>query len=164
MRRLMPLLLGLLVLTPTLSFAQGSITGVVRDSSGSVLPGVTVEASSAVLIEKTRTVVTDGNGQYRLVDLRAGSYNVTFSLPGFNTFRRNGIVLEGTFTATVNADMKVGALQETVTVTAESPVVDVQSIKRQVTVDSDTISAIPGTKNASCTSGGGSVSALRFGS
>src|SRR5215212_12249837 len=126
MRRL-SLVLGLLLLTPSLSLAQGSITGVVRDSSGSVLPGVTVEAASDVLIEKTRTVVTDGNGQYRLIDLRAGTYAVTFSLPGFSTYRRSGVVIEGAFTATVNADMKVGSLQETVTVTGESPVVDVQS-------------------------------------
>src|SRR4029450_12351211 len=104
--------LALLVLVPASALAQGSITGVVRDSSGSVLPGVTVEAASDVLIEKSRTVGTEGNGQYRLVDLRAGTYNVTFSLPGFNVYRRTGVVIEGAFTATVNADMKVGALQE----------------------------------------------------
>src|SRR5262245_10830321 len=134
MRRLASLALTLLVLTPTLSFAQGSITGIVRDSTGGVLPGVTVEAASAALIEKVRTAVTDNNGQYRIVDLRAGSYVVTFSLPGFNSFRRTGVEIEGAFTATVNADMKVGALQETVTVSAESPVVDVQSVKRQITI------------------------------
>jgi hypothetical protein len=147
MRRLALLVLALLVLVPSSALAQGSITGVVRDSSGAVLPGVTVEAASDVLIEKSRTVVTDGNGQYRLVDLRAGTYNVTFSLPGFNAYRRTGVVIEGAFTATVNADMKVGALQETVTVTAESPVVDVQSVRRQITVDSDMISAIPASKS-----------------
>ena len=147
MRRVALLVLVLLVLVPASALAQGSITGVARDSSGSVLPGVTVEAASDVLIEKTRTVVTDGNGQYRLVDLRAGTYAVTFSLPGFNAYRRTGVVIEGAFTATVNADMKVGALQETVTVIAESPVVDVQSVRRQITVDSDMISAIPASKS-----------------
>ena len=143
MRRLAPLVLAVLVLAPSWTFAQGSITGVVRDSSGSVLPGVTVEASSNVLIEKSRTVVTDNNGQYRIVDLRAGSYAVKFSLPGFNSFRRDGVTIEGAFTATVNAELKVGSLEETVTVTAESPVVDVQSVRRQITIDNDTISAIP---------------------
>jgi hypothetical protein len=147
MRRLAPLVLAMLVLAPSWTFAQGSITGVVRDSSGSVLPGVTVEASSNVLIEKSRTVVTDGNGQYRLVDLRAGSYTVKFSLPGFNSFRRDGVTIEGAFTATVNAELKVGSLEETVTVTAESPVVDVQSVRRQITIDNDTISAIPASKS-----------------
>src|SRR5688572_7532009 len=147
MRRVALLVLALLVLVPSSALAQGSITGVVRDSSGAVLPGVTVEAASDVLIEKIRTVVTDGNGQYRLVDLRAGTYAVTFSLPGFNAFRRSGVVIEGAFTATVNADLKVGSLQETVTVTSESPIVDVQSVKRQVTIDSDTISAIPASRS-----------------
>jgi len=147
MRRVSWLALVLFVVLHSAAFAQGSITGVVRDTSGAVLPGVTVEAASDVLIEKSRTVVTDGNGQYRLVDLRAGTYNVTFSLPGFNAYRRTGVVIEGAFTATVNADMKVGALQETVTVTAESPVVDVQSVRRQITVDSDMISALPATKS-----------------
>src|SRR5829696_4732443 len=145
MRRL-SLVLGLLLLTPSLTFAQGSITGIVRDSSGGVLPGVTVEASSPVLIEKTRTAVTDGNGQYRIVDLRAGNYTVTFSLPGFNTFRRGGVTIEGAFTATVSAEMKVGSLEETVTVTAESPIVDVQSVRRQMTIDSELIAALPASR------------------
>lgn len=138
---------ALLFLAPSWALAQGSITGIVRDSSGSVLPGVTVEASSDALIEKVRTAVTDGNGQYRIVDLRAGTYALTFTLPGFSAFRRTGVVIEGTFTATINADMKVGALQETVTVTAESPIVDVQSVRRQISIDSDTIGAIPASKS-----------------
>ena len=141
------LVIALLLLAPSWALAQGSITGVVRDSSGSVLPGVTVEAASDALIEKVRTAVTDGNGQYRIVDLRSGTYAVTFSLPGFSAFRRTGVVIEGSFTATVNADMKVGALQETVTVTAESPIVDVQSVRRQISIDSDTIGAIPASKS-----------------
>ena len=141
------LVIALLLLVPSWALAQGSITGIVRDSSGGVLPGVTVEAASDALIEKVRTAVTDGNGQYRIVDLRAGTYVVTFTLPGFSAYRRTGVMIEGTFTATVNADMKVGALQETVTVTAESPIVDVQSVRRQITIDSDTISAIPASKS-----------------
>ena len=96
------------------------IAGVVRDTSGAVLPGVTVEAASPALIEKVRTVVTDGEGRYNIVDLRPGTYVVTFTLPGFSTFRREGIELTGGFTATVNADMKVGALEETITVTGEA--------------------------------------------
>ena len=123
MRR--PLVIGAVfaffILAPAALFAQASITGVVRDTSGAVLPGVTVEASSPALIEKVRTVVTDGGGQFRIVDLRPGTYVVTFTLAGFNTFRREGIELSGSFIATVNADMRVGAVEETVTVTAERP-------------------------------------------
>ena len=98
-----------------------------------MLPGVTVEASSPVLIEKVRTAATDGTGQYRIVDLRAGTYTVTFTLTGFGTVKREGIELSGSFTATVNADLKVGAVEETVTVTGETPIVDVQSTRRQTT-------------------------------
>ena len=111
---------------PSLAHAQGSITGTVRDSSGPVLPGVTVEVSSPVLIEKVRTAVTDGAGRYRIVDLRPGTYVVTFTLPGFNTVRREGIALEGSFTATVDGELGVGTLQEAITVTGESPIVDTQ--------------------------------------
>src|SRR5713101_6083406 len=132
-----------LVLIPRLLFAQASITGTVKDPSGGVLPGVTVEASSDALIEKVRTAVTDGSGQYRIVDLRAGTYIVTFTLTGFNTYKREGIELTGSFTASVNADLKVGALEESVTVTGESPVVDTQSIRRQTVLSNDLINAIP---------------------
>lgn len=97
------------------------IAGAVKDTSGAVLPGVSVEASSPVLIEKVRTAVTDGEGRYNIVDLRPGTYTVIFSLPGFNTLRREGIQLTGGFTATVNADMQIGSLEETVTVTGASP-------------------------------------------
>ena len=76
---------ALFLVTPSVVFAQASITGTVRDTSGAVLPGVTVEATSPALIEKARTATTDGNGQYRIVDLRAGQYAVTFTLPGFTT-------------------------------------------------------------------------------
>ena len=127
---------------PALASAQ-SITGVARDRSGAVLPGVTVEASSPVLIEKVRTAITDGSGQYRIVDLRPGSYKVTFTLAGFNTVVREGVELSGEFVATVNADLPVGGLEETITVTGESPTVDVQSAKRQTTLDGEMLQAIP---------------------
>src|SRR2546423_3349496 len=104
-----------LALVPASAYAQASITGVVKDSSGAVLAGVTVEASSPALIEKTRTSISDGSGQYRIVDLRAGTYTVTFTLTGFSTIKREGIELTGSFTATVNADLKVGSVQESVT-------------------------------------------------
>ena len=112
--------LALFLVTPAAVFAQASITGTVRDTSGAVLPGVTVEATSPALIEKVRTATTDGNGQYRIVDLRAGDYTVTFTLPGFSTVKREGVALEGSFTATVNIDMRVGELTETITVSGES--------------------------------------------
>ena len=89
-----------LLLLPPLSSAQGTSTGIIagsaKDSSGAVLPGVTVEASSPALIEKTRTTVTDSNGEYRIIELRPGAYTVTFTLPGFNTFKRDGLQLSPT--------------------------------------------------------------------
>ncbi|MEQ1574085.1 MAG: TonB-dependent receptor [Vicinamibacterales bacterium] len=138
---------GLLVV-PAAAYAQASITGVVRDTSGAVLPGVTVEAASPALIEKVRSVVSDGNGQYRVIDLRPGAYTVTFTLPGFRTFRREGIELTGTFIATVNADMAVGSLEETITVTSASPIVDVQSARQQEVIGRDVIEAVPTTRTA----------------
>jgi hypothetical protein len=130
-------------LLPTAAAAQAVIAGTVRDASGAILPGVTVEASSPALIEKVRTAVSDGTGQYRIEDLRPGIYTVNFTLPGFSAFRREGIELTGSFTATVNAEMKVGGLEETVTVTGESPIVDVQSARRQTVIDSEVLKAIP---------------------
>jgi len=121
--------LSVLVLVPASVWAQAAITGVVKDASGAVLPGVTVEAASPVLIEKVRSVASDATGQYRIVDLRPGTYTVTFTLPGFSTVKREGIELSGTFIATVNADLKVGALAETITVSGETPIVDVQTAK-----------------------------------
>lgn len=126
------LVLALALFLPSTTYAQttfAAITGVVKDDSGGVLPGVTVEATSPTLIEKVRTVITDDTGQYRIVDLRPGVYAVTFTLPGFSTVKREGVELTGSFVATVNADLKVGALEETITVTGETPVVDVQSVK-----------------------------------
>jgi hypothetical protein len=135
------------VLIPAAASAQASIAGVAKDSSGAVLPGVTVEAASPALIEKVRSVVTDGGGQFKIVDLRPGAYSVTFTLPGFNTFKRDGIELAGTFNATVNADMRVGSLEETVTVTGEASVVDVQSVTQQVTLGKEVLDAIPAGRN-----------------
>jgi hypothetical protein len=132
-----------LILFPAYVQAQSSIAGVVKDSSGGVLPGVTVEAASPVLIEKVRSVITDSNGQYRIVDLFPGTYTVTFTLSGFNTVRREAVALPAEFVATVNAEMPVGALQETITVTGETPVVDVQSARRQRTLDSELVQSLP---------------------
>ena len=128
---------------PSVALAQATIAGLVKDTSGAVLPGVTVEASSPALIEKARSVVTDGNGLFRIVDLRPGLYTVTFTLGGFNTVKRENIELTGSFTATVNADMRVGAIEETITVTGESPVVDVQSAAQQRVLSKDVVDAIP---------------------
>ena len=122
---------------PTAAFAQAVIAGAVKDTSGAVLPGVSVEAASPALIEKVRTAVTDGTGQYRIEDLRPGVYTVTFTLQGFSTFKREGIELTGSFTATINADLKVGALAETITVTGETPIVDVQSARRETTLSNE---------------------------
>jgi Carboxypeptidase regulatory-like domain len=137
------LVVSMILALPLSAYAQASIAGVVKDASGAVLPGVTVEATSPVLIEKARTAVTDGEGQYRIVDLRAGTYAVTFTLAGFSAVRREGIELTGSFNAAVNADLKVGALAETITVTGETPIVDTQSVRRQTTISSDLITAIP---------------------
>jgi hypothetical protein len=135
------------VVWPTESAAQavssGSIAGVVRDTTGALLPGVTVEASSPALIEKVRTAVTDAEGNYKIIDLRPGTYSVTFTLPGFSTFKREGIELTTGFTATANADMKVGALEETVTVTGASPVVDTQNTRSQNVLSRETIDSLP---------------------
>ena len=96
-----------------------------------------------MLIEKTRSTVTDGSGLYRIIDLRPGLYTVTFSLPGFSTVKREGIELTGSFIATVNADMKVGGVAETITVSGETPIVDVQSVRRQTTISNETLTTVP---------------------
>src|SRR5262245_65036027 len=135
------------LLLPSLASAQqasaSGIAGVVRDTSGAVLPGVTVEASSPALIEKTRSIVTDSEGRYNIVDLRPGVYQVTFTLSGFNVFRRDGIELTSGFTATVNADLQVGALTETITVTGESPLVDTRNVRKQTVVSADLLNVLP---------------------
>ena len=123
--------------------AQSAITGIVSDTSGAVMPGVTVEAASPALIEQTRTAVTDSSGAYRVTDLRPGTYKVTFTLPGFNTFIRDGLVLESDFTATVHAQLKVGGLEETITVSGASPVVDVASTMQRTVLSQEQIESLP---------------------
>jgi hypothetical protein len=132
-----------LALFPAEARAQSAINGVVKDASGAVLPGVTVEASSDVLIEKVKAGVSDGTGRYQILDLRPGTYNLTFSLPGFQTFVRDGLLLPAEFTMTVNADLKVGAVEESVTVTGASPVVDVTTAVHTQVLDREVIDAIP---------------------
>jgi hypothetical protein len=132
------------VLLPALASAQASISGNVRDVSGGVMPGVTVEASSPALIEKTRTAVTDAAGLYSIVDLRPGTYTVSFSLVGFSTVKREGIVLQGTFDAQVNAELRVGTLEESITVTGASPVVDVRNNITQMVLTKNQIEILPG--------------------
>lgn len=135
----------LLILGPAMGNAQvgGSVTGVVTDTSGAVLPGVTIEARSPALIEQVRSSITDETGRYRIVDLRPGVYTVTFMLPGFTTVRREGIELAGSFIATVDAELSVGGQAETVTVLGETPLVDVQSAQARQTLQGDVISSIP---------------------
>lgn len=134
-----------LLLLPTGAVAQtgSGISGQVSDATGGVLPGVTVEAASPALIERARTAVTDSQGRYRIVDLRPGVYTVTFTLQGFNTLQREGIELSASFTATVDAELRVGALEETVTVTGAAPVVDVQNVVQGKVISDDVIAAIP---------------------
>jgi hypothetical protein len=136
------------VVWPVIALAQTStIAGTVRDASGGVLPGVTVEVASPALIEKVRTATTDGEGRYSIVSLRPGIYTVTFTLPGFGTVRREGIELTSDFTAVVNADMKVGTLEETITVTGESPIVDTQAITQRHVMTRDVLDMLPTGRN-----------------
>jgi hypothetical protein len=135
-----------IVLAPASAYAQAGIAGIVKDTTGAVMPGVTVEASSPALIEKTRVVVSDSAGQYKIVDLLPGTYQVSYTLAGFKTVRRAGIVLEGTFTATVNVELQVGAMEETLNVTAESPTVDVISNAATFVANRDVLDAIPTTR------------------
>ena len=137
-------------LLPTIAAAQaaraGAVAGVVRDTTGAVLPGVTVEAASPALIEKVRSGVTNELGQFQIINLSPGAYTVTFTLPGFRVLRREGIELTAGFTATVNADLSVGGVEETVTVSGQSPLVDIHSTKEQTTFTRDKIDAVPVTK------------------
>jgi len=140
-------ILAAAVLLPSIAFAQGTLTGTVKDVSGGVLPGVTVEASSPALIEKVRTALTDGVGQYRITGLNPGTYSLTFSLSGFNIVKREGIELSGTAALTIPVEMRVGALAETITVTGETPVVDVQTTRRETVLSADVIDTIPGNRS-----------------
>jgi carboxypeptidase family protein len=136
-----------MVVLPSTAAAQSQFTGQVRDESGGVLPGVTVEAASPALIEKSKTVVTDSNGRYTIVDLRQGTYKITFSLTGFSTVVRDGIELPANLALTINADMKVGALEETITVSGQTPLVDVTQAARTQVITRDLIDTLPTTRN-----------------
>jgi hypothetical protein len=138
--------LAMLVIVPAVVSGQSAasgLAGVVKDTTGAVLPGVTVEAASPVLIEKVRTAVTDDQGQYKIIDLRPGTYTITFTLSGFASLRREGVELPAAFTATVNADLRVGAVEETITVSGQSPTVDVQSTLRQNVLSSQVLDSLP---------------------
>jgi hypothetical protein len=150
MARILRILPALVFCLPSLVSAQGTaaISGTVKDATGGVLPGVTVEASSPALIEKVRTATSDGAGEYKIISLPPGMYTVTFSLTGFNGIRREGIELTTGFTATVNADLRVGAVQETITVTGDAPIIDVQNVKRQIVMTRDVVDALPTGKTA----------------
>src|SRR5579871_1813927 len=132
-----------LVVTATPVRAQSAIAGLVKDTTGAVLPGVTVEVSSPALIEQVRSAITDTQGQYKILDLRPGTYSVTFGLPGFATVKREGIELPANFTAPVNAELRVGAVEETVTVSGASPVVDVQQAVTQQVLPQQLLDAVP---------------------
>jgi len=153
-QRLGILMVVCLWLVPVTAWAQaatsGGIAGVVKDPTGAVLPGVTVEASSPALIEKVRSVVSDAEGQYKIVDLRPGTYTVTFTLTGFSPVRREGVELTTAFTATVNGELRVGSVEETITVTGASPVVDVQNVRQQNVLSREILDTLPngkGTQN-----------------
>jgi len=138
-----------LALLPLIAAAQGTgvIAGLVKDASGAVLPGVTVEAASPALLEKVRTATTDGSGQYKIIQLPPGIYTVTFTLPGFSVVKRDGVEITADFTATINGELKVGALEETITVSAESPIVDTQSITTRTVMTRDVLDALPTGRN-----------------
>ena len=135
------------VLFPAVAFGQSAFSGIIRDTSGAVLPGVTVEASSDVLIEKVRGVVSDGEGRYTIVDLRPGVYKITFSLEGFSTLVRDAVELPGNTTVPINVELRVGALEESLTVSGQTPLVDVQNAQRTQVLERDVIDALPTTRN-----------------
>ena len=138
--------LSCLLMIPAAAYAQGAIAGQVKDASGAVLPGVTIEAASPVLIEKTRSVVTDGSGNYRIEDLRPGTYTVTFTLTGFSTVRRDDILVSGSAVTTTDATLRVGAVEETITVTGETPIVDITQTRRQVVLEHEVVQALPSSR------------------
>ena len=143
MSRVVVVCLTLLV-TVTAAWAQdATISGQVTDNTGGVLPGVTVTVASPVLIEGERIAVTDGEGRYAVTLLRPGTYSVTFTLAGFSTVIREGVELSAGFTATIGSELSVGGLEETITVTTASPVVDVQNVRRQEVVTDEQLENLP---------------------
>src|SRR5262245_26588133 len=136
-----------LLFLPSVLYAQSTIAGVVRDASGAVLPGVSVEASSPVLIEKMRSAVTNEEGRYTIVDIRPGSYTIIFTLPGFSTVRMQEVVVPANVSVPINAEMQVGGVEQTVTVATESPVVDVQTMGRVQVLTRDIMDSIPNARN-----------------
>lgn len=143
-RRIAAVLFALLGLIPSAVLAQtGAISGTVRDTGGGVLPGVTVEATSPVLIEKVRSVFTDGQGLYRVIDLRPGEYTLVFTLPGFSTVRREGVVLTADGSVNIAVEMQVGALEETIIVSGSTPLVDIQGANQQTAFTRTEIEELP---------------------
>src|SRR5438477_1995629 len=140
---------ALFLLLPTIASAQVTLAGTVKDASGAVLPGVTIDATSPVLIEKVRTASTDAAGQYRIESLQPGTYTVTFTLAGFATLKRDDVIVSGTGVVKIDAEMRIGTVAETVTVTGESPVVDVQSTRRAITLDNETMRNLPSVRSYS---------------
>ena len=138
--------LASLMLAPAVALAQGEagLAGSAQDDTGGFLPGVTVEARSPALIEQVRTVFTDGSGNYRVTNLPSGTYSVTFTLPGFRTVLREGVVLQGGFVADVDATLAVGAVAETLTVTGLAPLVDVRTTRQQSVMPAERINVLPG--------------------
>jgi hypothetical protein len=145
--RVLSVAVCLALLSASASAQTSTISGTVKDTSGGVLPGVTVEVASPALIEKVRTVVTDNDGKYSVVSLRPGVYSVTFTLPGFGVVKREAVELTSDFTALVNAEMRVGTLEETITVTGESPIVDTQGITQRVVMTREVMDVLPTGRN-----------------
>ena len=134
------------VVLPASAHAQAVLSGTVKDASGAVLPGVSVEAASPVLISKTRQAVTDDTGQYRITELPPGNYSLTFTLSGFATVKREAVEVSGSGVIPINIEMRIGSLSETITVSGETPVVDTQSARRQSVLSSDIINTLPATR------------------
>src|SRR5580765_5292967 len=139
-------LLGCFAFLPAVALAQATLAGVVRDSSGAALTGVAVEASNPALIGRARTAVTDGTGQYRIVELPPGPYEITFTATGFSVVKRPGVEVTGSGVVPINIEMRVGSVAETVTVTGDTPVVDTQSAGRQSVLSDTIINSLPATR------------------
>src|SRR3989441_2133717 len=133
----------------------GTIAGAVKDASGAVLPGVTVEAASPALIERVRTAATDGTGLYRIVNLPPGLYTVTFTLPGFNQVRREAVQVEAGFTATIDAGLRGGGVEETIPGTGGSPGWGLQSAAPPRSVSAGAVDQLP--SSGSCAQVGAPV-------